>query len=349
MNAPARRAPVASRSFLLTALALTLAACGAVQVGTDVEFPKPLVDELPMTVGVYYSEDFIKYQHAEQRWGTEWKIELGKFHVRMGDRLFDSAFRDTVPVKSLSDLPGAKALRAVIEPRIEQYSFITPRDTGAKYYAVTIRYRLNVFAPDGRLADSLTFTGYGSSPSSGMTSTNPMVLATKAAMRDAAAKFLVQFPEQPVAKKMIAELPLIEEPAAAVAGANVPAAPVAGDDVAIESVPIVDTQPGTTGGSAPAAGKTEGAGGTTPPPPPPAPPTDSQQPGSTPSTTPVPSGTPTPPGTSAPGTAAPPATTTPSGGPPPEKRTPPPPPPTDAQPLMKAQTAGSVTKADSSE
>ena len=32
-----------------------------------------------------------------------------------------------------------------------------------------------------------------------------MVLATKAAMRDAAAKFLVQFPEQDIAKKMLAE------------------------------------------------------------------------------------------------------------------------------------------------
>lgn len=229
-------------ALLLSGLALALAGCGDVEVGTDVEFPKPLVDELPMTVGVYYSEEFTKYTHAEQRWGTEWKVELGKFHVRMSDRLFESAFRDTVPVKNLSELPSERPLRAVIEPRIEQYSFITPRDTGAKYYAVTIRYRLNVFAPDGRLADSLTFTGYGSSPSSGMTSTNPMILATKAAMRDAAAKFLVQFPEQPVTKKMIAELPLIEEPKTAVAGANAPATPIVPDDVEIESVPIVDAQ-----------------------------------------------------------------------------------------------------------
>ncbi len=331
MNAPARRVPVASRSFLLTGLALALAACGAVQVGTDVEFPKPLVDELPMTVGVYYSDEFTKYAHAEQRWGTEWKIELGKFHVRMTDRLFDSAFRDTVHVKSLGDLPGEQPLRAVVEPRIELYSFITPRDTGAKYYAVTIRYRLNVFAPDGRLADSLTFTGYGSSPSSGMTSTNPMVLATKAAMRDAAAKFLVQFPEQPVTKKMIAELPLIEEPATAVAGANSTAQPVAADDVVIESVPIVDTQSPAPGGTTPVpTEKKDGAGGTTPTP---APPTDSQQPGSTPST---PSGTSTP---------APSPDSKPPAAPTPEKpRNSPPAPPTDAQPLLNAEDARSVMR-----
>ena len=108
-------------------------------------------------------------------------------------------------------MPPNPPYKAIIEPRIEQYSFITPRDTGAKYFAVTIRYRINVYAPSGELADSLTFTGYGSDASgSGMTSTGPMVLATKAAMRDAAAKFLVQFPEQDVAKKLLAGAPLIE-------------------------------------------------------------------------------------------------------------------------------------------
>lgn len=215
--------------------ALAFAGCSDVEVATDVEFPKPLVDELPFTVGVYYSDEFRKYVHTEDRWGVAWKVQLGQFHVRMGDKLFDAAFRDAVTVTSPTDVPADRQVRAVIEPRIEQYSFITPRDTGAKYYAVTIRYRLNVYTPDGQLADSLTFTGYGSAPSSGITSTNPMMLATKAAMRDASAKFLVQFPEQPITKKMIADLPLIEAPAAVAGGAT--------GEIAIESVPIVDAQP----------------------------------------------------------------------------------------------------------
>lgn len=245
-----------SISSLATPLlaALALAGCGDVEVATDVEFPKPLVEELPFAVGVYYSDEFRKYVHAEDRWGVEWKVELGRFHVRMGDRLFDSAFRDTVPVKSLDAVPTDPQVRAVIEPRIEQYSFITPRDTGAKYYAVTIRYRLNVFTADGRLADSLTFTGYGSSPSSGVTSTNPMILATKAAMRDAAAKFLVQFPEQAIAKKLIADLPLIEAPAAVASGT-----PTASEDVVIESVPIVDAQPNAPPAAAPTSTSSEPA------------------------------------------------------------------------------------------
>lgn len=250
MNA-IERSPRTPRTLLTAAAAgLALSACGDVQVGTDMTFPKPLVEELPMMVGIYYSEDFRKYVHDESRWGVDWKVELGQYHVRMGDKLFDAAFRDIVMVKTLDDLPSAEPLRAVIEPRIEQYSFITPRDTGAKYYAVTIRYRLNVFAPDGRLADSLTFTGYGSSPSSGLTSTNPMMLATRTAMRDAAAKFLVQFPEQPITKKMIAQLPLIEE-GPVVAGTGAPA-PGPSESLRIESVPLVDAA--HPSGSTPATG-----------------------------------------------------------------------------------------------
>jgi hypothetical protein len=251
-----------ARLALPVVAGLALAGCGDVEVATDVEFPKPLVDELPFTVGVYYSDEFRKYVHQEDRWGVEWKVQLGQFHVRMGDKLFDAAFRDTVPVQSPTDAPSDRELRAIVEPRIEQYSFITPRDTGAKYYAVTIRYRLNVYAPDGRLADSLTFTGYGSAPSSGVTSTNPMMLATKAAMRDAAAKFLVQFPEQSITKKMIADLPLIEAPTAVAAGT--PAA--TGEEIPIESVPIVDAQP-----NPPAPTPEQPPGPTTPPTPEPGP------------------------------------------------------------------------------
>lgn len=217
-----------------------LAGCGDVQVAAESEVPTPLIDPLPLTIGIYYSEDFSKYAHAEERWGVDWKAELGPYHVRMADRLFAASFREIVPIKDLATLPDNPPYVAIIQPRIEQYSFITPKDTGASYYAVTIKYRLDVLAPNGAPADSLTFTGYGSFKSGGMTSTAPMVLATKAAMRDAAAKFLVQFPEQEVAHKLLAGTPLIAAaPPPAADGAAQPAA-VANDAAVIEMVPIVD-------------------------------------------------------------------------------------------------------------
>jgi hypothetical protein len=244
----------------LTVLSLgalaALAGCGDVEVAAESQMPTPLVDPLPITVGVHYSEDFSKYQHAEERWGVKWKAELGPYHVRMAEKLFTAAFRETVPVKDLKALPESPPYVAIIEPRIEQYSFITPKDTGANYYAVTIKYRLNVLAPNGQAADSLTFTGYGSFKSGGVSTTSPMVSATKAAMRDAAAKFLVQFPEQDVAKKLVAGTPLIEAvaPLAVLTPGTPTGSPVAGDDLVIQTVPIID-EPAAQGGT-PAAGTT---------------------------------------------------------------------------------------------
>jgi hypothetical protein len=269
---------------VLTLAALAaLTGCGDVQVAAESQMPTPLVDPLPITVGIHYTEDFSKYAHAEERWGVKWKAELGPYHVRMAERLFNAAFRETIAVKDLKDLPANPPYVAIIEPRIEQYSFITPKDTGANYYAVTIKYRLNVLAPSGETADSLTFTGYGSFKSGGMSSTTPMVSATKAAMRDAAAKFLVQFPEQDVARKLLAGAPLIEQ-AAPVAATPTPNAPVAGDELVIQTVPIVDTPPAEApaapqspaGGNQPATPESPPAGGqsaptATPAPDPPAP------------------------------------------------------------------------------
>jgi hypothetical protein len=238
----------------LLLLAAGFAGCGGVNVATESSVPVPLVDPMPVTVGVYYSPEFAQAKHDEERWGTDWKVDLGPYHVHMADKLFAAEFRETVPVADIKSLPANPPYKAIIEPRIEQFSFITPRDTGAKYFAVTIRYRLNVYTPDGALADSLTFTGYGSNGAgSGMTSTKPMVAATKAAMRDAAAKFLVQFPEQDVAKRLVAGEPLAEAPqqvalgAPAAAGQAVPST----DSANVDTVPIVDPASGT--GQAPAS------------------------------------------------------------------------------------------------
>ena len=266
----------------LAALA-ALAACGDVEVAAESQMPPPLIDPLPITVGIHYSEDYSKYAHSEERWGVKWRAELGPYHVRMAESLFHAAFRETVAVKDLKALPANPPYVAIIEPRIEQYSFITPKDTGANYYAVTIKYRLNVLAPTGETADSLTFTGYGSFKSGGMSTTSPMVSATKAAMRDAAAKFLVQFPEQDVAKKLLAGTPLIE-PAASAAAATTPGAPVATDDLVIQTVPIVDVPPPTDASAAakaPESTAPQSAPDAAPPPPPaaPAPEPSAQTPG----------------------------------------------------------------------
>ena len=117
---------------------------------------------------------------------------------------------------------------------VDQYSFVTARETGGRYYAVTIRYRINLYTPQGEKVDSYTLTGYGNSLAMGMSGGKPLTQATVGAMRDAAAKFLVQFPEQPAGQQLARNEAL---------AADKP--PTSAEADLIEAVPIDETDDGS--------------------------------------------------------------------------------------------------------
>ena len=147
---------------------------------------------------------------------------------------------DTVDAARLE--PG---LMAIFEPRIEQFSFANSRETGGVYTAVTIRYQILIYAPNGELVETLTLTGYGSGPAPKIgNGEEELGIAAFAAMRDAAAKFLTQFPGLEVAKPLLASQALVPE-GDAVPGSPEAAAAVA--DMTIEAVPINDSGGGGDG------------------------------------------------------------------------------------------------------
>ncbi|MGH8262389.1 MAG: hypothetical protein ACRETU_00525 [Steroidobacterales bacterium] len=230
-----------ARVALAAAAATAIAACGDVAVKAEPQLPRALITQLPLTMGIYYGDNFRSYVHKEDRWGSGYVVDLGSGHVKLADELFKDEFQHAVPVTSLTAAPADAHLAAIVEPRIERYSFLTARDTGGEYFAVTIDYRLNLYNTKGEKVDSFTFVGYGSAPSKGMGSEKPLVAATQSAMRDAAAKFLVQFPQQSTIKKLLAGEAVVPLDAATVAAAGSENAKPTGG---IEIVPIVERLPG---------------------------------------------------------------------------------------------------------
>jgi hypothetical protein len=223
----ARRAPA-----VVAVLALT--ACGGVQIKPTPKLPQALIVPAPAHVGLVIPGDMRNYTHTETRWGVEWKVDLGEGHTRLMRDVFKYAFNGVQEFPDLESARAANGLKAVFEPRLEQYSFVTARETGGRYYAVTMRYRINLYTPTGELVDSYTLTGYGNALAKGMSSGKPLEAASIAAMRDAAAKFLVQFPEQEPAIQLARNevvMPPQETPAE-------------GDISEIEAVPIEETDPG---------------------------------------------------------------------------------------------------------
>jgi len=119
-------------------------------------------------------------------------------------------FDRVVPVTA-SDAGAATdpQIRGVLEPVLEEFSFVTPRDTGTSLYAVSLKYRINAYTPDGRLVDSWSFTGYGAQPSGSVPGQGTAALqqAANMAMRDAGTKLAVEFREQAIVRGLIEEAP----------------------------------------------------------------------------------------------------------------------------------------------
>ena len=199
---PVRRALGRACSGLVAALlAGMLSACGGVNLRPDSSLPRPLVQAMPVTAGLLVDEELRSYVHDESRGGTDWHVELGASHEKFFQSIFGSSLATLQVFHTLDEAQAAPGLQAIFVPHIEQYSFATARETSGGYWAVTIRYRIGVLGPGGEPVDALTLTGYGSAQGNGSSSTS-LTTATRVAMRDAAAKFLVQLPRLALAGKL---------------------------------------------------------------------------------------------------------------------------------------------------
>jgi hypothetical protein len=222
------RAPLASG---LGALALVvLAGCGPVRLIANTNIPTPLVVKIPIAVALFIPQEFSTYVHNEERWSTDWRVELGKAQTEGINRLMNAMFERVVPVESVSagQAHADNGVRAILEPSVEEFAFVTPRDAGSPFFAVSIKYRVNIYLPNGKLADSWGFTGYGTAPAQGLSSAPPLQTATALAMRDAGAKLAVEFREQATVRGLLPESATADslaQPANQASGAA-PATPV---------------------------------------------------------------------------------------------------------------------------
>jgi hypothetical protein len=192
----------------LGALALvTLAGCGPVKLVANTNIPTPLVVKMPIAVALFIPKEFSTYVHNEERWSTDWRVELGKAQSEGITRLMSAMFERVVPVESVSagQAHADSGVRAILEPSVEEFAFVTPRDAGSPFFAVSIKYRVNIYLPNGKLADSWGFTGYGTAPAQGLSSARPLQAATALAMRDAGAKLAVEFREQATVRGLLPE------------------------------------------------------------------------------------------------------------------------------------------------
>lgn len=214
----------------------TLHGCASVAVIPEGDLPAPLIVPTPAKVGVVVTPETGNYVHKEQRASVDYEAQLGPSHKQLVEEIFKAEFTDARMFESVDAARLEAGLLAIFEPRIEQFSFASARETGGTYCAVTIRYQIGIFAPNGEPVDTLTLTGYGSGPAPKIgNGEEELGIAAYAAMRDAAAKFLTQFPGLEIAKPLLASQAL-QPRSQPIPGSPEAAAP----EMTIETVPIND-------------------------------------------------------------------------------------------------------------
>lgn len=185
---------------------LALGGCMASRLSPETQLPPPLIDKQPARVGIHYPEEFSRFVHKEKRYGIDYEITLGGAHVKNLDWLLAAMFQEVVRVDDIAKARDIRPpLAMILQPRFEEFAFLTPRDLAGEAYIVTIRYLLTVYDGSGARVDGYTFTGYGRQKGSGMSGTGPLSVATQKAMRDAGAKVAVELVNQEAVRALLGE------------------------------------------------------------------------------------------------------------------------------------------------
>lgn len=181
-------------------LILILTGCGGANVVVEGDFPEPLVEPLPLHMGVYYSKEFrdYSYEEKEDKRSVGDRITTGASQVKLFNRLFDKFFAQTTKLSKLPTEEKPVQLNAVLAPEVEELQFTVPRDTRSKVFEVWMKYRMNLYSPRGELILDWPISAYGKTPVAFMKSRDQALeQAAIIALRDAGAHFTISFSRLP--------------------------------------------------------------------------------------------------------------------------------------------------------
>ncbi len=185
------------RPCLLLMAPAALAGCST-SVVVDATFPVPLVEPLPVTVGLVFDEELRDFIHAESLpQQSTWTIDLGDANVAMLEPLFTTMFSRTRDLDSLpTDAAQAAGLDGVLRSTLERFEFDVPIGQRDEFVEVWMQYRLFLYEPDGEIVAEWPVTGYGKAELE-RNREEAVRRAAIVAMREAGATISTQFAQQP--------------------------------------------------------------------------------------------------------------------------------------------------------
>ena len=189
---------------------LGLAGCGPNRVIVDGNFPPPLIEPLPLTLGVWFGDDFARHEFfdgTKSRDESSWVVNTGAAQVQMWDGLLTGMFEQVIALNSPPEAGrSSPAVDAVLIPHVDELQYAIPAHTQIKVYEIWMRYRFELVTIDGQPIAEWTMSSYGKTPTAFLQSDQEAVnLAAVMALRDAGANFSSHFTQFPAVQDWLRE------------------------------------------------------------------------------------------------------------------------------------------------
>lgn len=189
---------------LLTA-AMLLSACGTKQVIVEGRFPSPLMNKIPLTMGVWYEDAFANHEFFDEtksREESDWIVKTGHAQLEMWNALLGGMFENLVHLEARpSPESNSPLVDAVLIPHIEELQYTIPIHTNVNVYEIWMRYRFELVTSGGDTLADWLMTAYGKTPTAFLQSAEDAVnLAAVMALRDAGAHFVIDFAREPAVR-----------------------------------------------------------------------------------------------------------------------------------------------------
>ena len=203
-----------AKSAIALSCLLALAACSSREVVVEGTFPAPVVDPVPVSVGVLFTKEFREHELVDDATGrgeASWRVSTGVAQVNFWSTLLPALFQNVVFIESYEDL-DTYDVDAVLIPEVTDVQYAIPLYTNVKVYEIWMRYQMSLVEPEQLKDDenqaivtenAQTFaqwplTAYGKTPTAFLQSdTEAVNEAAVMALRDAGANFITSFGRVP--------------------------------------------------------------------------------------------------------------------------------------------------------
>ncbi len=174
-----------------------------IELNPDIKnLPIPTLDKSPLTIGVYYTPEFINYEFRRKTNSVLLIVPAGKGSVALFDKVLPIMFVNVVQLKSWPiSRDENPEISGVLIPSIESLDY----NFAEGFFRAEIVYKFTLYSPDGQSIASWKVKGIEIRKLGGLFST-PEPRKDNAfdlVMQDAAAKFVMKFGEIPEVQKWL--------------------------------------------------------------------------------------------------------------------------------------------------